>query len=262
MTVNEDWQTYHGTDDVTFRNMKVNGVILTQSSSNISVVGGSVGGSVDTKSQFGNWPIGTRNTNILVDGVTFHDVSRSSSSSHVECLLVGGTTGFTLSNSRFYNCDVFDVSIGQMNDSGPPQNILVENNFFGPSGGYFSFDINTTTASLTNVTILNNSSTQAMYLGDALPVLSNVRVSGNIAPRPSCDSRITFSYNVWQGGTCGATDMNAPSGFRNPAALDFHLVAGAAAIDHGNPASYPFADIDGQRRPLGAGPDAGADEAG
>jgi hypothetical protein len=39
------------------------------------------------------------------------------------------------------------------------------------------------------------------------------------------------------------------------------LSAGSAAIDAGDPSSYPSVDIDGQRRPLGAAPDAGADEA-
>jgi hypothetical protein len=264
LAVNGDWQTYHGTDDVTFRDVTVHGVILTQSSSNITVIGGSVGGTVDTKSQFGNWPVGTDNRNIVVDGVTFHDVTRSGSGVHVECLLVGGTDGFVLRNSRFSNCDVFDVSIGQMNDSGPPRNITVENNFFGGSNGYFSFDINTMTASLSNVLIRNNSSPQQMYFGNALPILSNVRVVSNVAPisASNCEGRILYSHNVWQGGACGATDLNAAAGFRNPAANDLHLVAGAAAIDRGDPSSYPAADFDGQARPQGAHPDAGADEAG
>ena len=99
----------------------MNGGIFTQSSTNISVIGGSVGGVIDTRPQFGNWPTNTDNRNILVDGVTFHDIRQSSLAVHVECLLVGGTIGFTLRNSRFYNCDIFDVSIGVMNGSSQPQ---------------------------------------------------------------------------------------------------------------------------------------------
>jgi hypothetical protein len=52
----------------------------------------------------------------------------------------------------------------------------------------------------------------------------------------------------------------APNGFRDPDRHDFHLAAGAAAIDHGDPASYPKRDIQRQRRPHGRRPDAGADE--
>src|SRR5207244_3330580 len=88
LTVNGDWQTFHETDDVTFRNVIVNGAVFTQSSSNISLIGGAVGGVVDTKPQFGTWPPETSNTNILIDGVTFHDVRRSTTDQHVECLLI------------------------------------------------------------------------------------------------------------------------------------------------------------------------------
>ena len=46
----------------------------------------------------------------------------------------------------------------------------------------------------------------------------------------------------------------------NAAAGDLHLKPGSAAIDSGDPASYPARDIDGNARPGGAAPDAGADE--
>ena len=43
---------------------------------------------------------------------------------------------------------------------------------------------------------------------------------------------------------------------------NLHLSAGAAAINVGDPTSYPSQDIDGQTRPNGNTADAGADEAG
>ena len=52
----------------------------------------------------------------------------------------------------------------------------------------------------------------------------------------------------------------AAHGYVNAAAGDLHLKPGAAAIDSGDPAGYPAKDIDGNSRPAGAGPDAGADE--
>jgi hypothetical protein len=101
-----------------------------------------------------------------------------------------------------------------------------------------------------------------MYLGKNIPTLTNVRVVANIAPMQqfACDSRIVYSYNVWQGARCTKTDANAPLGFRDPDTLDFHLVRGARAIGHGDPKSHPAKDIDGQKRPQGKRPDAGADE--
>lgn len=260
MTVNGDWQTFHETHDVTFRKLVVRGGVFTQSSSNIRVLGGSVGGLVDTKPQFGAWPPNTTNRNIVVDGVTFHDVTRSGDYQHVECLLVAGIDGLVIRNSRFYNCDVFDVSIGEMNGSGPPRNITIENNFFGAANGYFSLEFNTNTTSFTNVLIRNNSSTQAMYLGNDIPKLTNVRVIANVGPNNpwACDDRIVYAYNVWKGTRCSSTDHNAPSGFRNPAAGDFHLVKGAAAIGHGDPKNFPRTDIDGRKRHMGKRVDAGA----
>ncbi|HEY7018325.1 MAG TPA: choice-of-anchor Q domain-containing protein, partial [Gaiellaceae bacterium] len=72
---------------------------------------------------------------------------------------------------------------------------------------------------------------------------------------------INWRYNVIQGGSCGATDLNAASGFVNPSS-NLHLAAGSAAINRGDPSSYPASDIDGQARPAGGRADAGADEAG
>jgi len=189
-------------------------------------------------------------------------VTRSGPGVHVECLLVAGIDGLVVRNSRFRNCGVFDLSIGEMNDSGPPRNILIENNFFGGSDGYFSLQFNTNSSSLTNVLVRNNSSTQEMSLGNEIPTLTNVRAIANVAPysRRSCDDRIVYAHNVWAGARCGRTDLNAASGFRNPASLDFHLTARSRAIGHGDPKSWPKRDIDGQRRPQGRKVDAGADE--
>ena len=84
----------------------------------------------------------------------------------------------------------------------------------------------------------------------------------NIAPIVPwlCSSRVTYVRNVWQGAACSSTDKNAPAGFRNPNAFDFHLVDGAAAVNAGDPNNHPATDMDGQARPLGGTPDAGADE--
>ena len=49
-------------------------------------------------------------------------------------------------------------------------------------------------------------------------------------------------------------------GFRNAAALDYHLVPGAAGIDRADVVDAPATDRDGTARPRGAAPDAGAYE--
>jgi hypothetical protein len=89
-------------------------------------------------------------------------------------------------------------------------------------------------------------------------------VVGNLGVQDDCgNGGIAFSHNVWQGTTCGSSDRNVANlGFANPATLDLHLLAGSPAIDAGDPGNYPPADIDGQSRPIGGAPDAGADERG
>ncbi len=96
---------------------------------------------------------------------------------------------------------------------------------------------------------------------------------GNIAPKveyyaPSTGQTVTnptgvtTDYNVWYAGSkVGTHDQVAASGYKNASAFDFHLNAGAAAIDKGEPmTSSPASDIDGDARPAGTAPDAGADE--
>jgi hypothetical protein len=84
---------------------------------------------------------------------------------------------------------------------------------------------------------------------------------GNVAPLDNCDSRVSYSHNVWLGRKCGATDKKVSTlGFVDAAKLDLHLRAGSPALDAGDPKSFPARDIDGQHRPAGSGPDAGADE--
>jgi hypothetical protein len=70
-----------------------------------------------------------------------------------------------------------------------------------------------------------------------------------------------FAYNVWEGASCSSTDKNvANAGFANRSAVDLHLTSTSPAINAGDPSTFPGADIDGQGRPLGGTPDAGADE--
>ena len=88
-------------------------------------------------------------------------------------------------------------------------------------------------------------------------------MDSNLAPNDGCASGVSYRYNVWSGRACGATDKTAVSlGFLDPASLNLHLAAGAAAINAGDPGSYPAQDMDGQARPMGGTPDAGADEEG
>lgn len=64
------------------------------------------------------------------------------------------------------------------------------------------------------------------------------------------------------GAACGPNDfiVGGDVGYVDSATLDLHLGPGSAAVDRGNPLEFPTHDIDGDARPVGLAPDAGADE--
>ena len=258
------WHTLRGTDSVTFRDITA-GILFVDSSSNISVIGGSYG--PQTNYDDGQirpaCPGCPHSTNILVDGVLFHDaILGPGSDAHVECLQVWGIDQLVIRNSKFFGCEQHGVFIS--GEAMPVSDITFENNeVAGLRTGFYSLRI---TASgpgegCTNILYRNNSTTAPINV--TCLTVDNVRIVGNLGPYSSefCDSRYTYSHNVWDGAVCGPTDLNAPSGFANPAGLDLNLLGTSAAINAGDPADYPATDIYGHRRPRGLAPDAGAVEA-
>lgn len=268
--------------DVTFRNNTLKNFDLysegTQSSQDISFIGGSIGPSANENSRIAsNGPATSASPrNILIDGVDFHDFTATpGSGAHVECLQVWAVDGLTIRNSTFRNCEVFDIFLQKLPEgkAATPSNIVIENNFFDccASGFYAIRMADHPGTSWKNVTIRNNSLNKGINPDPGVPY-SNVKIVGNVGPEvkfwngttgavEAKPAGVTVDYNVWYAGAkVGSHDKVAPSGFVNAAALDFHLKAGAAAINAGDPANAPATDIDGNARPIGGAPDAGADE--
>jgi hypothetical protein len=249
-----------------------------QAPRNISFIGGSAGPSVDDNNRIASNGTSTTAspTNILIDGMRIHDFTLSpGSDAHVECLQVWAADGLTIRNSRFRNCEVFDVFLQKLPGGAAvtPTNILIENNFMQCCrSGYYAIRMaDHPGTQWRNVMIRNNSFDKEINPDGGVPY-SNVKILGNIGPRLSFftgwtggegskPAGITANYNVWYSGSkVGAQDKVAPSGYLNAAAGDLHLKAGAAAINSGQPTDHPGTDIDGDARPFGAAPDAGADE--
>jgi hypothetical protein len=115
----------------------------------------------------------------------------------------------------------------------------------------------------TNCTIRYNSWLQAPRMPTGQISLNN-RYIGNVGPQNQANcgvAGVTWAYNVWEGAKCGSTDKDvADAGFVNRAAMDLHLRTGSAAVNAGDPGTFPTKDIDGQART--GTPDAGADEMG
>jgi hypothetical protein len=218
-----------------------------------------------------------RSHDLLFDGDTFENFSRCTSSDHTECLQVEPADNVTIRNSIFRRCDTIVINFandfaGNSKSAagyGAPNNILIENNFLDEamdhSGGptYYSLNMR----ECTNCTIRYNSWLQEPRQPNGEISLNNKYI-GNLGPmsQGNCyTTGVTYSYNVWRGAKCGPTDLNVASlGFLNstPGSFDLHLAAGSPAINRGDPGNYPGADFDGQTRPMGGVPDAGADEKG
>jgi hypothetical protein len=214
-----------------------------------------------------------RPNHLLFQNVVFENFSRCTTSDHTECLQIEPADDVIIRGSVFRRCDTIDVNIA--NDLAgtsrsaagyrAPNKILIENNIFaaatdftqGPT--YYALNIR----ECTNCTVRYNSWLQAprMPTGE---ISSGNAFIGNVGPMPQWNcikTGIRYSHNVWVGGKCGPTDKGVRRfGFTKPAALNLHLLNNSPAINAGDPRDFPPRDADGQRRPMGKAPDAGADE--
>jgi len=260
-----DWYIRYA-KDVTFRNVTTR-FFFVRSSDSVNILGGSVGPNQDaTSPTIGNYAGQAVSTNVIVDGVYFHDIGRQNDpGGHVECLFLQESSGVVIRNSKFTRCDIIDLYVSPVQGGPTASNVLVENNWFDEptDGGSYAIDIHPDNGTVPhNFTLRYNSidSSVLIYTGFTY---ENMVVDSNIGRISSCDTPgVTYRYNVWGNEKCGATDRTGAPGFVNPdgSTFDLHLKPGSAAIDAGNPGSYPARDIDGTARPRGGHPDAGASE--
>jgi hypothetical protein len=259
---------------LTFRSLDTTAVFI--HGAHIRVLGGQVypgpGFSEDYDPQISSGSRGVPPTDVLIDHVWFHGWIRPAGSGfHTECLQAGAGIDVTIRNSRFSDCATHDLFIRSWGTLNGAENTLrnwkIENDFFARThDGYYAMQLLTdldTTGRSNDFLIRNNSWAQGMNFD----LQSNTRIAvvgnlGELSQGHCSDSHgeIVWSHNVWTDARCGPTDLRAPSGFRNPAKLDLRLRAGSAAINHGDPSSFPRTDIYGRRRPRGRAPDAGAVE--
>ena len=91
---------------------------------------------------------------------------------------------------------------------------------------------------------------------DSNIVIGNERPGEDVQTSGTCGVR----YSMVTGITSGVGNVSVLPSFVSEATGDYHLAAGSAGIDIGEPGSPTTSDIDGENRPSGAGFDMGADE--
>jgi hypothetical protein len=213
------------------------------------------------------------NTNIVIDGLLMHDLTiNRDSTSHNDCIQTGDVTNLTIRNSRFVNCGTQGVFLNPYN-GGATRNVLIENSWFGKAQlGYNVLYV----GDAVGVTVRNNSFTgQVTSYNPAsfthLKMVNNIFAGndsyncGGLASKSEI-----FDYNQ-SSGSCGSAKHHTASSAvasqftstsNDASVFDLHLKAGAPAIDKGSPTDSAANDYDGQARPIGGAPDAGADEYG
>ncbi|HET8606467.1 MAG TPA: hypothetical protein VFL66_05490 [Gaiellaceae bacterium] len=236
----------------------------------------------------GQWP-----HDILIDGVTIHD-QNSLDLGHLHqggLFLISGYR-ITIRDSKFLRNVVYQLQVQDFTSRvccgmrfGPPHDVVIENNWFGPPvtglndpGGDRTNDNQPELqldprggACWRDWLIRFNSFHNGLALGfDHAPCFADFRVIGNIGEHPGdqCfyDARgLSWVDNAWVGGRCGPTDValaSLPYVSTTIGAEDYHLTGGPAQ-DLVTPSGGDYAlgtDIDGDRRPRGPARDAGADE--
>jgi hypothetical protein len=272
LTIRGDVRASDGAEDVTFENLvSANGLFSVHSPTrDVTFRGGSFGGTNRYQAQVYPSGDGTHNVNFTLDGTTLHDVrSDDLEAYHVECLLLADAIGAVIRNAKLHGCDVFDLSIGVFDD-GVLSNVLVENNSFGSTGPTVvsGLGLNTNTTRWDGLNVRNNTSLAAMRHPDCSEGCTDVVYSGNISPLYgpwACVAGVSYRHNVWTDSvdTCGTSDLGAPAvAFVDPSGTppDLHLSVDSIASGRGDPANVPATDMDGDPRPVGTAPDAGADE--
>jgi hypothetical protein len=182
-------------------------------------------------------------SNFLIDGATIHDFTFADPD-HFECIFLFGGDTITIQNSRFYNCHTYDIMIQHTGASASLSNIVIQNNWFGYTGGSGVPGTSRSSAinmeSPSGILIRYNSFAGGQGVDHEAGTFSNARLIGNIFGVDgggNCISGATYDYNVWLTASCGTNSKNVGGTMpfvnnTDGAAGDYHLNSGTYTFEN------------------------------
>jgi hypothetical protein len=223
-------QAFTPARDLTWINLDA-GNFYVRGVQNLLIKGGDWGpcGSRGTPNCGGNskidYPQGEQpNDRITIDGALFHDYRIENPSDHFECLFLAGGTNITIRNSRFVNCEFFDIFTQYT--GGSFDGLTISGNWFGqPWNGQGAQNRSTAIELSPRGTPYANVLLQRNSFADGTGVTwndegrdltyTNVRAVDNIfGTTPDCYLSVTFQSNLApDGNVCGAGDAHVPYGY-------------------------------------------------
>ena len=213
-------------------------------------------------------------SNIVIDGVAIHDVqSYDLGPCHTEGLAIFAGTNLIVRNSRFYGNSVYDIFM--QGNSGPISGRHVREQLVRDACRDQRPDERHDRGVVGRQLQPHASATTPSTAGSRWTTTARIpRTATSSSPATSACCRTTaarwrgvsFSYNVWKGHKCGATDVNLGGAAMpyvnaaNSSAQNYHLTGGPAEDLIPASSAMPSRDIDGDARPQNGAGDAGADE--
>jgi hypothetical protein len=243
--------------------------------------GGSVGGfsACDTRNLEDGIEIwerdGVPTNGVTISGVLIHDVDggrdgtcsgTAGAGRHVDCIQILGGQNVTIRNAIFTGCATSGV-IARPYEGARLGPVTIENNVFGPvlhPGSAIDLGDSAGGDACTGPMIVRANTIVDGGVNGACEGTS-IAVTSNILETGACSDGFVYSHNVFQTGwsaRCGAASRSCSVHYvRSAAGLpSYHLASADRCARNAGATSGAADDIDGDARPAGGTPDAGADQ--
>jgi hypothetical protein len=202
----DGWQSFADSGRLTMRRVRTPWFYV-DGTSDVKLLGGSVGpaDSVDSQIRAVDTNGAPVPTNILIDGVTFHDfTNKDDPTAHIECLQFGAAKHAVIRNSTFVRCAEHSVFVGAWGGTATISDMTFAHNRFGSvPKGFYSLRVGRDGVS--DIKVRDNTAEKVMQVD---PGVRGVTMERNVAPRSpwECFAGQRYVDNVWSDVTCSKTD--------------------------------------------------------